>query len=117
MGGLGGGLWTPTSTPKRCPGGGTDLSRYPTLLPYMVYERVDRTPTLPGNFRGPTRQRLSSPVTPNASDTVTGLLMRSKVCSLSSQTREKMDPVACTIVMIDREGDVQDYLIYPYCRS
>ena len=53
MGGLGGGLRTPTSTPKRCPGGGTDLSRYPTLLPYMVYERVDRTPTLPGNFRGP----------------------------------------------------------------
>ena len=63
MGGLGGGLRTPTSTPKRCPGGWTDLSRYPTLLPYMVYERVDRTPTLPVNFRGPnsTQDSLQEP--------------------------------------------------------
>ena len=47
-----GGLRNPTFVPKSPSNGWTDLSRYPTLLPYMVYEWVDQTPTLPGIIRG-----------------------------------------------------------------
>ena len=66
LGGLGGGLRNPTFVPKSPSNGWTDLSRYPTLLPYMVYERVDRTPTLPGIIRGPYLTRShSGPLRPH----------------------------------------------------
>ena len=58
--GLGGGLRTPTFVPKRASNGWTDLTQYPTLLPYMVKEWVDRTPTSPSIFGGPPTALTSS---------------------------------------------------------
>ena len=59
-------FWTSSPEPSQAKPNRTVaalLSRYPTLLPYMVKEWVDRTPTSPSIFGGPPNACMSLAIT------------------------------------------------------